>query len=78
MKYVKIEWPEIQDYMDNPDYPEKCYFDPDKNVWFIPEEWDPIYLELQEIKENVFKSIMDDYSVIENTSEDILRCTSNP
>ena len=25
MKYVKVEWPEIQDYMDNPEYPEECY-----------------------------------------------------
>ena len=45
MKYVKIEWPEIQDYMDNPDYPEKCYFDPDKNVWLIPENWESDYRE---------------------------------
>ena len=77
MKYILVEWPEIQDYMDNPDYPDKCYFDPDKNVWFVPEEWDPDYLELQEIKENVFKSIMDDYSAIEDASETIIRCTSN-
>ena len=41
MKYVKIEWPEIQDYMDNPDYPKECYFDPMKNCWFIPEDWEP-------------------------------------
>jgi hypothetical protein len=40
-KYIKVEWPEIQDYMDNPDYPEVCYFDPQKNCWFIPEDWEP-------------------------------------
>ena len=40
MKYVKVEWPEIQDYMDNPDYPEESYFDPQKNCWFIPEWWE--------------------------------------
>ena len=62
MKYIKVEWPEIQDYMDNLEYPEECYFDPKKNVWFIPENWEPDYLELKEIKENVFKSLMDDYS----------------
>ena len=39
-KYIKVEWPEIQDYMDNPDYPEECFFDPTKNVWFIPEWWE--------------------------------------
>lgn len=77
MKYIAIGWPEIQDYMDNPDYPEKCYFDPVKNVWFVPENWDSDYLELQEVKENVFKSIMDDYSVIEDISEDIIHRTSN-
>ena len=41
MKYIKVEWPEIQDYMDNPNYPEECYFDPIKNCWFVPEDWEP-------------------------------------
>mgnify|MGYP007022113537 CR=1 FL=1 len=41
MKDVKIGWPEIQDYMNNPDYPEECYFDPSKNCWFIPDTWEP-------------------------------------
>ena len=40
-KYVKIEWPEIQDYMSNPEYNEECYFDPRKNCWFIPDTWEP-------------------------------------
>ena len=62
MKYIKVEWPEIQDYMDNPEYTEECYFDPNKNAWFVPEDWDSDYLELKEIKENVFKSLMDGYS----------------
>lgn len=62
MKYVKVEWPEIQDYMSNPEYNEKCYFDPRKNCWFIPDTWEPDYLELKKVKENVFKSLMDDYS----------------
>ena len=39
-KYKKVLWPEIQDYMNHPDYPEECYFDPKKDCWFIPEEWD--------------------------------------
>lgn len=62
MKYIKVEWPEIQDYMDNPEYDTKCYFDPTKDCWFIPEDWDQDYLELKEVKENVFKSLMNDYS----------------
>ena len=45
-KYIKVEWPEIQDYMDNPEYPEECYFDPQKNCWFIPDTWEPDNLEL--------------------------------
>lgn len=40
MKYVKVEWPEIQEYMFRPDYLEECYFDSIKNVWFIPEDWE--------------------------------------
>ena len=46
MKYVMVGWPEIQDYMDNPDYPEECYYDPVENVWFIPENWEPDNLKL--------------------------------
>ena len=38
-KYLAIGWPEIQEYMDHPDYPEECYFDPRKDTWFIPESW---------------------------------------
>ena len=40
MKYIKVEWPEIQDYMDNPEYPEECFFVSEKNVWFIPDWWE--------------------------------------
>lgn len=43
MKYVKVEWPEIQDYMNNEDFREECFFDPQKNVWFIPEWWETEY-----------------------------------
>ena len=41
MKYIAIGWPEIQDYMDNPDYPERCFYDPKEDVWLIPEDWEP-------------------------------------
>lgn len=40
MKYIKVDWPEIQDYMERPDYSESVYFDPLKNCWFIPEVWE--------------------------------------
>lgn len=38
-RFIRLGWPEIQDYMEHPDYPEKCYFDSSKNSWFIPEDW---------------------------------------
>lgn len=43
MKYTKVDWPEIQDYMGNLDFETECYFDPKKNVWFIPEWWEVEY-----------------------------------
>ena len=39
MKYIKVEWDELQNYIDRQDYNENVYFDPRKNYWFIPEEW---------------------------------------
>ena len=41
MKYIKVEWPEIQDYMNNEGYPELVGFDPINNCWFVPEDWEP-------------------------------------
>lgn len=38
-KFIRVEWPEIQFYMDHPDYKKDCYFDSSKNSWFVPEEW---------------------------------------
>lgn len=53
MKYIVIEWPEIQDYMFREDFRENSYFDPAKNVWLIPEVWIDPYAELsdEELKE---------------------------
>lgn len=39
MKYILVEWPEIQDYMDNPDYGVLSYYDSQRDVYFIPENW---------------------------------------
>ena len=46
MKYIKVEWPEIQDYWlygqnNIVDYDSYYYFDPVKNCWFVPEDWGP-------------------------------------
>ena len=38
-KYIQMDWPEIQEYMDKPGYPEEVGFDPQKNKWYIPETW---------------------------------------
>lgn len=40
MKYVLVDWPEIQQYMEHPNYKEKVYYDSEKGVWFVPEEWE--------------------------------------
>lgn len=36
-KYIKMEWPEIQNYMGEPDYPDGVYYDPQRDSWFVPE-----------------------------------------
>lgn len=37
-KYIAVGWPEIQDYMDDTSYPDSVGFDPEKNIWFVPED----------------------------------------
>ena len=78
MKYIKVEWPKIQEYMDNPDYSEECYFDPRKNAWFIPEDWDEqvhdaIDEALRDLALKVHKLICEthDFSVIDKYVTDI-------
>lgn len=36
MVYIKLDWPEVQDYMEDSRFYEEMYFDPNKNAWFIP------------------------------------------
>lgn len=49
MKYIKVEWPEIQDYMILDQYdPDKVGYDPMKNCWFVPEEWNEVIIDLEE------------------------------
>lgn len=38
MKYIKVEWPEIQYFMEDPEYLEKVGFDPEMDCWFVPED----------------------------------------
>lgn len=58
MKYKLVKYPEIKEYLENLD-PEEVFYDAKKNVWFVPEEMDSDYLELKEVKENVFKSLIE-------------------
>lgn len=37
MKYIKVGWPEVQDFM-IVESDDTIYFDPQKNVWFVSEE----------------------------------------
>ena len=37
-KYIALEWPDIQAFMDNLDWKE-VGFDPNKNIWFVPEDF---------------------------------------
>lgn len=37
MKYVRLDWPEIQVYMGHPDYSEEVGYDPVLDAWFVPE-----------------------------------------
>lgn len=39
MKFIKLEWPESQDFMAGGVHAsENLFFDPDKDVWFVPED----------------------------------------
>lgn len=37
-KYIALEWPDIQAFMDNPKWKD-VGFDPNKNIWFVPEDF---------------------------------------
>ena len=60
--YEKVDWPDIQEFMEDYDYPDRVYFDPEKNAWFVPEDMikkheikkeDIFYEEPQETFENI-------------------------
>lgn len=37
-KYIAVEWPEYQIFMEHPRFREDCYFCPDASIYFIPED----------------------------------------
>jgi len=45
--YEKVEWPDIQAFMEDKDYDDRVYFDSKESVWFVPEDM----IKKHEIKE---------------------------
>lgn len=45
--YEKVDWPDIQAFMEDKDYDDRVYFDPKESVWFVPEDM----IKKHEIKE---------------------------
>lgn len=38
VKYIEVDWPKYQIFMEHPRFREDCYFCPDYNIYFIPED----------------------------------------
>lgn len=36
MIYVDVEWPDIQEYMADPNFRDEVGFDPNRGIWFVP------------------------------------------
>ena len=49
IKYIAVEWPEYQIFMEHPQFREECYFCLDADIYFIPEN---LYNEVIYEKEN--------------------------
>ena len=45
--YELVDWPDIQEFMEDDDYEDRVYFDPEKNAWFVPKD----IIKRHEIKE---------------------------
>lgn len=37
-KYILVEWPEYQVFMEHPRFSEVCHYCPDSNTYFVPED----------------------------------------
>ena len=47
-KYVVVEWPEYQVFMEHPRFSEECHYCPDSNTYFVPEDlYDEIMYKLE-------------------------------
>lgn len=86
IKYISVEWPEYQIFMEHPRFREECYYCPDSSIYFIPEDlydevMNPPY-ELPEEYNNFtteFSRIKKGQNVLVLTESDLLvtKATSN-
>ena len=53
--YEKVDWPDIQEFMEDYDYTDRVYFDPEKNAWFVPEDM----IKKHEIKEEAIIEVIE-------------------
>ena len=37
-KYIGVDWPEYQIFMEHPRFEDECYYCPDASVYFVPED----------------------------------------
>ena len=42
-KYILVEWPDYQYFMDFPDFEEKCFFCAEENIYFVPQSMYNLY-----------------------------------
>lgn len=38
IKYINVDWPEYQLFMDHSRFRDECYYCSDSNVYFVPED----------------------------------------
>lgn len=36
-KYILVEWPDYQFFMDMPGFKERCFFCAEENIYFVPQ-----------------------------------------
>lgn len=74
VKYICVEWPEYQIFMEHPRFGEDCHYCPDSSVYFIPEDlYEEVTYKLQFPKkyENTNLGTIvcyENYAVVEGTT----------
>lgn len=73
-KYNKINWPEYQEFMEHPDFYDRCFFCAEDNSYFIPEDLYNLFvnkLEFPKKYENTNLGTIvcyENYAVVEGTT----------